>query len=249
MLPPAPEPRPAGARQPVELPDPVGFGEAKAARIAELEAREDRENLRTARWALILALIPLGVTQFLALLLATVACARYHASGRPVAGRDRARAARRLALLQLGLVTVVGGWWLIYEGPRRRAELARQNFKASQENLRQIAIACQRFRSGPGQGQRYPLDWSELLAHGLLAEETLRSPADHRATLSSYTYEGRKPMLVPPEQFVLAYETFADHRVMPEKGHLVAFADGRVEWVPAHRFQSLINQHRRGPDR
>ena len=240
VLPPAPAPEP----QPKPRPGPMSREE----RRARMEAREDEENQRTARVAMWMALIPTGLTQLIALLMATVARSRYHASGRPVAGRDTALWARRVALLQLALVTVVSGWYLIVVRPRQAEALARAHYDASRANLRAIAIACRGFRDGPGRGQRYPADWYELLSHGYVDQQTLRSPVDEREGLSSYSYLGWRAPLVPPHKFIVAYETYDNHRLESEEGHLVVFADGRVAWVPSRRVQELIRRMELGPE-
>ena len=105
------------------------------------------------------------------------------------------------------------------------------------------------FRDIDGQGQRYPFDWNEALRGGTLTAQTLRCPLDRSQKQSSYTYLGHTPMLVPAARYVLAYETFHNHKGEGPPGHLVAFANQRVAWVSTQQLQAMLRNQQQGIDR
>ncbi len=141
------------------------------------------------------------------------------------------------------------GWWTLVELPRARAEEARHQREACRKNLEQIVVACRLFREMDGQGQRYPFDWTEAMRSGEIQPETLRCPLDTSKGQSSYSYLGDSPMVVAAERYVLAYETFHNHKDGGPPGHLVAFADLKVRWIPTQELQAILRRQKQGLDR
>ncbi len=162
--------------------------------------------------------------------------------------------AQRLTILA-GLCLVVVGigaasWWLLYARPQQQDAEALRQREVCRGRIDKLVLACRVFRDGEGRGQRYPFDWSELLRSGQIDTAELRCPLDSRSGEPiSYTYLGDKPMLVSAREFVLAYETFHNHKHYKPPGHMVAFADQRIVWVTTQQLQAILRKQSGGLDR
>lgn len=214
-----------------------------------LEDADDRDNRRIARWALFLAIVPAGASQLLALVLASLTLGRAHPGGRPMSGRGWARAAQVVALLMMFPGGVLLGWWVFVLRPGQVERRTEERYQACCSNLRAIAIACRRFRDGPGARQRYPSGWLELASFALIEPERLTCPGDFKtqAGESSYRYLGDQPRFTAPAQFVLAFEKHDNHPSLDGERFLAVFGDERVEWLANDRLQALLSTQVREP--
>lgn len=106
----------------------------------------------------------------------------------------------------------------------------------TQENLRQIGQAAQRFAAG-GSTNALPATLGELVSAGGLAAECLNSPFQPSKTGGYFYWPGRSPAM--PGTVAIAYDAA---ELSSQGGAHVLFADGNVEWRDAGQFNALTAQ-------